>query len=129
MKTVSVVLCCNDRDGAFEGCVRAVKIDGFLDLDAIALDRPPRIGFIQFGGLTRIVRISGRSFPVAGYSHCQPALTADAVLMETAVAAELLNFLKAKGTFTAEGGALWAGEIWERGEGNNFAACDLERES
>lgn len=125
MTSISVVLCCNDRNGDLEGCVSAVKVGNCLDLEAISLDRPPRIGFVQFSGLTRIVRISGRAFPITGYSHCQPALTADTVWMEPAIVAELLNFLKSKGTFSADGGKVWAAEIWDR-EGGAFTACELE---
>jgi hypothetical protein len=126
VKTVSVYLRCNDRHGDFEGCVRSIQVeDDFLSLEAVALDRPPRVGFVQFGNLTRLVRISGRLFPVVGYTHCYPVPSDDELHMETAVAAELLNFAKLKGAFMAEGGRDGAGEIWRR-EGREFSAADLE---
>lgn len=120
-----VDLLCNDQQGTFERCVRRIKFGDVITLDAISLDRPPRLAYGEFGPLTRLVRISGRVFPVRGYTHCATMPQIDAVVMEPHVAVELLNFLKAKAAFEAEAGQSEAFELW-RAEGGRFTAEELE---
>jgi len=80
---------------------------------------------VKFGALTRLLRISGRVFPVLTYAHCAPRPVADWVHMEPTVAAELLNFLKSKGAFEPDAGSSPIWEVWHA-EGKQFTSLDLE---
>jgi hypothetical protein len=126
VKLVSVLISCNDQHGTFEGCVRRLNFgETALYLEAISLDRPPRLSFVEFTGVKRILRISGRVFPIRSYSHCAAGLYRDHVWMEPPVAAELLNFLKTKATFATEGGNTDLFETFGA-EGIQFSAQGLE---
>ena len=124
---IGVSLYCNDQHGVFEGCVRRLEFgEHAVELDAIALDRPPRISFAEFGGREADLAYLRPSVPDQGIQwHCVNGLHFDHVAMDGAVAAELLNFLKSKGTFAIEGGNSDLFEAWQA-EGVQFSAQGLE---
>lgn len=119
-----VSLCCNDNAGRFERCIRAIDIEDALRLTALAIDQPPRMSFVEVGGVTTMVRIAGRRFPVTHYYHCSPLRGYDSVRMEQAVVAELLNYLKSRRVFEAENGAWEVFDIWQTA-GERFSETNL----
>ena len=121
-----VSLYCNDNAGRFERCVRAIDIEDALRLVALAVDQPPRMSFIEREGVTTMVRIAGRRFPVTAYYHCSPNRVFDSVRMDAAVAAELLNFLKSRRAFEAERGHAGVFLTWAT-DGAVFDGTNLAR--
>gem|GEM_PF-4042198 len=126
MKLITVMFGCNDEHGSFEGCARSVEVENVIDLAAVSLARPPRIAFIPFEGLIRLVRISGRMFPVRTYRNYVANVSHAAVQMELPVAAALLNFLKEKSAYNAEGGAIPASNAWSAEPSHRFTVEALE---
>ena len=124
MKLITVVFACNDEHGVFEGCVRKVEFENLIELSAISRDRPPRIAFVQFERLVRIVRISGRAFPVRSFRNYVGNICCAAVQMEAHVATELLNFLKDKGAFADDAGIVPVGNAWRGQERFTLAAVE-----
>ncbi len=125
MRPLNVVLVCNDQHGKAEGCVRRVRFGEAITLEAAAVDGPPRVAFVKFGSLVRLLRISGKAFPIRGYFRCSPTTYSDSVVMEAEVAAACLNFLKSKGGFNAVDAATPMWETWVA-ESSQFAADALE---
>lgn len=122
---MSVVFACNDEFGNFEGCARTVHFENVIQLDAVSLTRPPRLAFIEFEGLVRLVRISGRLFPVVKHRNYAGNLCCAVVLMEPAVATVMLNFLKSKGAFANTAGSIQHLRAWEF-ETERFTVGSLE---
>jgi hypothetical protein len=120
-----VTFTCNDEYGAFEGCARNVEFENVIELSAISMSRPPRLAFIEFEGLVRLVRISGKVFPVRGYRNYAGNCFAAAVQMEPAVATAMLNFLRGKGAFSADGGSVPASGAWFQ-ENERFTVATME---
>jgi hypothetical protein len=125
VKSVTVTFQCNDQFGQFEGCARRVEVESVIGLDSVSLTRPPRLAFIEFDGLIRMIRISGRSFPVLKQRGHVGDPFHSAVLMESPVVAELLNFLKTKGAFLFDAGAIPASDPWHA-ETVRFTTRSLE---
>lgn len=129
--TVHIQVCCRDRNGSFENCVRQVEFRGrdcssLITLEAISLDRPPRIAFTEYFGRTRLMRIAGKTFPILGRrQYAGTNIFFDSLTVETSVAAALLNFLKASGKFTSGAGL---SEFWDRwdSEGGEFMPKHIE---
>jgi hypothetical protein len=125
VSSITVMFTCNDEHGAFEGCVRYVEFKNVIDLAAISMSRPPRMAFIEFEGVVRLVRISGKVFPVRAYRNYAGNCFRAAVQMEPAVAAAMLNFLRDKGAFAADGGEVPASDAWFQ-EHRRFTVATME---
>jgi hypothetical protein len=121
---MSVIFACNDELGIFEGCARTVEFENCIRLDAVSLTRPPRLAFIEFEGLVRMVRISGKLFPVLKHRNYLGNACKAQVLMEPAVATAMLNFLKSKGAFANAAGSIQHLRAWEFEE--RFTVSSLE---
>jgi hypothetical protein len=102
---------CNDDAGAFTGCAQQIDVVDILSLVAVSETRPPRLALIEFDGVVRMMRISGRSFPVRMFQNYVGDHRTASLGLEPCVLAELLNYLRNRG-FTCEGRA-GAAEMWE----------------
>ncbi len=110
----SVRLACNGDHGVFAGCVRRIDVTDIITLDAISAARPPRLALVEFDGMVRMLRLSGRNFPVRGFTNYAGNESTAAVVMEACVLAELLNYARQRG-FVADGGLQDAAIKWDSG--------------
>ena len=121
---LEVRVVCNDDAGVFAGCVRHLYMTGVLSLVAVSEARPPRLAFVEFDGRVRLMRISGRIFPVRAFQNYVGNERTAALGMEPCVVAELLNYLRNRG-FALDGGNQMASEGWE--SQGRFTADSLRR--
>ena len=121
------LLTCCDRFGMFEGCVRRVSLgEDALILDAVSMECPPRLAYVEYSHKTRLIRFASKVFPVLQFTaNVGSNPMNNAVDMELAVAAEFLNFLRKKGQFALVSGLDALAERWIS-EGGEFVPAQLE---
>lgn len=117
-KAVSVALLCNDGDhGTFIGRLEAVRIgDDLLNLIGMIYEsRCLKLEYDFTGGgsgwgaspATGRIKVSRRWFPIVGYTYGFGNWCWDLVMMDPAVAVDLINYLKQTDHFHTEDGEDW----------------------